>query len=282
MNEYRAFVIMPFDSKFDDIYRIGIKDTAEKCGVVAERLDDQLFASNMVEEIYSQIDKSDFIIADMSDKNPNVFYEVGYADAKGKLVLLLTNNVDDIPFDFKQRPHIVYTSISYLKTNLEEKIKWAVEEVEKRNLKNLEISIKSDYSYVERSEIRDVAKVHFKLELYNRSTEILTDFQFLYLTIGENWNIYMDDKIKKGEIITENGVSWKRYRIIPDVKMIPPKDHIQIEFVGKKTVSTEQIDLRPDMYPLKGLVGVEAFVANKNKKIYTSIKIDCSFDDFPF
>ncbi len=33
-----AFVLMPFDSKFDDIYNLGIKEAAAKVGFKAERL----------------------------------------------------------------------------------------------------------------------------------------------------------------------------------------------------------------------------------------------------
>ena len=40
--------------------------------------------------------------------DPNVFYEVGYAHALGKITLLLTQAVSDIPFDLKHRQHIVY------------------------------------------------------------------------------------------------------------------------------------------------------------------------------
>jgi hypothetical protein len=39
-----------------------------------------------------------------------VFYEVGYAHALGKNVVLLTNVANDIPFDLKHFPHIVYGS----------------------------------------------------------------------------------------------------------------------------------------------------------------------------
>ncbi|WP_296693269.1 hypothetical protein [Treponema sp. UBA7567] len=105
MSKYKAFVIMPFGSDFNDVYKLGIKATAKECDVDAKRLDDDFFDTNMVEEIYKKINDADFIIADMTGRNPNVFYEVGYADAKNKLVLLLTKNVKDIPFDFKQRLH---------------------------------------------------------------------------------------------------------------------------------------------------------------------------------
>ena len=51
-----AFVLMPFDSKFDDIYKLGIKEIAEKLGITAERVDEQIFhKENILERIYSQI-----------------------------------------------------------------------------------------------------------------------------------------------------------------------------------------------------------------------------------
>jgi hypothetical protein len=52
-----AFVLMPFDAAFDDIYKLGIKETAEKLGIRAERVDEQIFhKENILERIYSQID----------------------------------------------------------------------------------------------------------------------------------------------------------------------------------------------------------------------------------
>ena len=92
-----VFVLMPFADKFDDIYTFGIKGAADDVGAYAERLDEQIFTEGMLDRIFNQISKADVIVADMTDRNPNVFYEVGYAHALGKIVLLLTQNSDDIP-----------------------------------------------------------------------------------------------------------------------------------------------------------------------------------------
>jgi hypothetical protein len=78
-NKIFAFVLMPSDSAFDDIYKLGIKETASQLDIFAERVDEQIFQEGILDRIYRQIELADIIIADMSGQNPNVFYEVGYA-----------------------------------------------------------------------------------------------------------------------------------------------------------------------------------------------------------
>ena len=74
-----AFVLMPFDAAFRDTYVLGIKPAREEAGSYCERLDEQIFEETMLERIYNQIAKTDLLVADLSDRNPNVFYETGYA-----------------------------------------------------------------------------------------------------------------------------------------------------------------------------------------------------------
>src|SRR5687767_13934314 len=139
-----VFVLMPFKDEFSDIYKFGIKDAAKEAGAYAERVDEQIFTEGILERIYNQINKADVIVADMTGQNPNVFYEVGYAHALGKIVILLTKNADDIPFDLKHRPHIVYSgSIEKLKNDLVKRIQWGISESKKVNLysKSLEVTI---------------------------------------------------------------------------------------------------------------------------------------------
>lgn len=118
-----VFVLMPFDSAFDDTYKLGIKAAAEEVGTYCERVDEQYFEERILERIYNQIATADFIIADMSGRNPNVFYETGYAHALNKKVILLVSNSDDIPFDLKHHPHIVYNGkITFLKEELKKRL----------------------------------------------------------------------------------------------------------------------------------------------------------------
>lgn len=119
-----CFVLMPFDPAFNDIYEFGIKGACSDVGLYCERVDEQIFLGSMLERIYSQISRADLLVADMTGKNPNVFYEVGYAHALGKNVVLLTSIAQDIPFDLKHFPHIVYGSeIKTLRTSLARHLK---------------------------------------------------------------------------------------------------------------------------------------------------------------
>ena len=93
-----AFVLMPFSEEFDDLYKFGIKEPAAGIDVLAERVDEQIYAESILERIYRQIDVADIVIADMSGQNPNVFYEVGYAHAKDKLCILMTSDAQKLPF----------------------------------------------------------------------------------------------------------------------------------------------------------------------------------------
>lgn len=141
-----VFVLMPFAPEFDDVYELGIKPACVAAGAYAERIDEQLFQSSILQRIYNQIAKADIIVSDLTGKNPNVFYEVGYAHALGKPVVLLTRNADDIPFDLKDFPHIIYQGrIVDLIPELEKRVRWIIQNPESRTLNrnNIYVQINS-------------------------------------------------------------------------------------------------------------------------------------------
>jgi hypothetical protein len=122
-----VFVLMPFDVALSDIYQLAIKPACDAAGTHAERVDEQVFSDSILQRIYNQIGAADYIIAEMSGKNANVFYETGYAHALGKTVLLLTRDTADIPFDLKHYPHIVYDRLTDLRNELEKRLRSFVE-----------------------------------------------------------------------------------------------------------------------------------------------------------
>jgi nucleoside 2-deoxyribosyltransferase len=130
-----VFVLMPFDEEFDDIYEFGIKKACENAGAYAERVDKQVFEERILERIYNQIAKADIVVADMTGRNSNVFYETGYAHALGKRVILLAQSIDDIPFDLKDYPHIIYEKrIVNLMPELEKRVRWLIENPTKKEV----------------------------------------------------------------------------------------------------------------------------------------------------
>ncbi|MFH1891096.1 MAG: nucleoside 2-deoxyribosyltransferase [Candidatus Zixiibacteriota bacterium] len=125
-----VFVLMPFSEEFDDIYKLGIRPACENAGAYAERVDEQIFIGSITQRVYNQISKADVIVAEMTGRNPNVFYEVGYAHALGKAVVLLAQDAKDIPFDLKDYPHIIYAGrIAGLVPEVEKRVRWCLEHV---------------------------------------------------------------------------------------------------------------------------------------------------------
>jgi len=122
-----AFVLMPFSQEFLDTYELGIKQACEEAGAYCERVDEQIFDESILQRIYNQIAKADILISDMTGRNPNVFYETGYAHALGKRVILLTKSAADIPFDLKPFSHVIYEGkITSLKNKLKSRVEWCI------------------------------------------------------------------------------------------------------------------------------------------------------------
>jgi len=117
----RCFILMPFNENFDNIYG-NIKKALNDNGYVCNRADEILGSKPILNTILNEILRSQFIIADLTNQNPNVFYELGVAhtfkDAQN--IVLITQKVQDIPFDIRHINNIVYdpANIKYLTSNI--------------------------------------------------------------------------------------------------------------------------------------------------------------------
>ena len=103
-----CFVIMPFRDNFNRIYKNNVKPIAKKLGYRVIRADDIFTPTVIIEDIWEHINKAKFIIADVTGRNPNVFYELGIAHTVGKKVIMITQSDEDIPFDVKHIRHFRY------------------------------------------------------------------------------------------------------------------------------------------------------------------------------
>lgn len=106
-----CFVLMPF-SDFNDIqsvYDNHIKPVIEnKCELRCERADDIHDISGVMQSVWESVNRARIIIAEMTGRNPNVFYELGIAHTLGKPVIMITQSMDHVPFDLKHLRCIVY------------------------------------------------------------------------------------------------------------------------------------------------------------------------------
>jgi hypothetical protein len=119
----RIFVVMPFAAEFQDVYILGIREVAEKLGFVIERADEIEHNNSIVQIILERIRDCDAVIADTTGRNPNVFYEVGYAHALGKPTILIARKGEMLPFDVQSINFIIYESLVDLRQRLESRIK---------------------------------------------------------------------------------------------------------------------------------------------------------------
>jgi len=121
-----TFVVMPFAAEFQDVYILGIREVAEKLGFVVERADDIEHNEAILQVIQERIRDTDAIIADTTGRNPNVFYEIGYAHALNKPTILISRRGPPLPFDVQSMNIIMYENIVELRERLENRIKGTV------------------------------------------------------------------------------------------------------------------------------------------------------------
>lgn len=118
----RCFVLMPFTSNLNEIYWDIIKPTIETLELKCIRADEIYSTGTVLEDIWTEIQKARIIIVDLTERNPNVFYELGLAHTLHKPVVLLAQNVDDIPFDLRPIRHILYRPSPRGAKELQEKL----------------------------------------------------------------------------------------------------------------------------------------------------------------
>lgn len=73
-------VLMPFHEPFLTVYEKNIKPVLENAGFRVKKAND-IFSLNtyIIEDIWRLINQSKLLVADVTGKNPNVFYELGIA-----------------------------------------------------------------------------------------------------------------------------------------------------------------------------------------------------------
>lgn len=276
-----VFVLMPFNDAFTDIYKLGIKKTAEEAGLRAERVDEQLYSESMLERIYRQIDAADIIVADMTGQNPNVFYEVGYAHAKGKLCILLTQNASDIPFDLKQHRHIVYGGqILKLQSELTTNLQWAAEQVKSAKTSGLNVKFQVKNEELERNKFQATVSLRLLIDIENTRDVSFGEIESVTLYHGKRWEFSQNGQACP-RTKSDNPLYPERHQLSPTVRRIGPKGWTQLIVTGRKVVHDFADPGEPqDKYKLAGRIMARVVTAIGHFDFESSLDVDV--DDIPF
>jgi len=111
----KCFVIMPFGNpkvdaeqarKLDSIYSRWIKPTVESISIpekpgqkiICHRADKTYRPGEIITHVIENLISAEIVIAELSGRNANVFYELGVRHAVGSNCILISDNLEDIPF----------------------------------------------------------------------------------------------------------------------------------------------------------------------------------------
>jgi len=120
-----VFIAMPMDptrKELDDVHD-AIKQVAADCGLHAERTDDVQQNERITDRILESIRKAQFIVADLTDARPNVFFEAGYAHGRGKTPIYIAKAGTKLEFDLKDYPVIFFSSMRDLREGLDKRFR---------------------------------------------------------------------------------------------------------------------------------------------------------------
>ncbi len=107
----KAFVMIPYKEPYEAIYQNVISRAIEKCKLDSEIVKDVSFTGPIADKIHKSISESSVCIADLTDANPNVMYEVGIALTLAKPVVFITQGeIRSIPFDIRHHRIVKYES----------------------------------------------------------------------------------------------------------------------------------------------------------------------------
>lgn len=142
----KCFVIMPFGDprkeperarKLELIYSDWIKPCVESIKtpgqpdetISCHRADKSSRPGEIITHIIENLVSADIVIADLSGRNPNVFYELGVRHSVNNNTILIADNLDDVPFDLRGLRTITYRWDPEQMVNLKRSLASAITEI---------------------------------------------------------------------------------------------------------------------------------------------------------
>lgn len=182
-----AFVVMPFSTStsalevdwteiYDDIFKAAFTEIGYNC----ERAKPE--TGNLIQSIITKLRNARIVLADLTDKNPNVFYELGVRHALSKRTILVAQDSKFIPSDLRGYWWLIYGTKPGQVRSFKQAIKSIVGDIEKNPDKS--DSPVSDFLKFEISGTFDVAtKANLK-----KLSALVTELSALKNTLDESIN----------------------------------------------------------------------------------------------
>jgi nucleoside 2-deoxyribosyltransferase len=129
-----AFVAMAFHPDLEACYELGIKAAIERAGLVPIRLDKETFSEKICERILMEIHSAEFVIADFTHQRGGVYFEAGYALGLRKQIVWVCreDDVENLHFDTRQYPYILWSTTEDLASRLEERLRYLLLQTNER------------------------------------------------------------------------------------------------------------------------------------------------------
>jgi hypothetical protein len=118
MTSNSVFLVMSFKKEYIDLYD-AYTDVCKDYGFKAVRTDQVTSLERITPRILDGIRHSAFVMADVTEKSLNVFYEIGFADGLGRPVIITAKEGTELPFDIKDNPIVFWSTLNELKQRLQ-------------------------------------------------------------------------------------------------------------------------------------------------------------------
>ena len=95
-----CFIVCPIGNddtetrnRSDTLFKHVISPVCDECNFTPIRIDRENTNGSLTDEIFKHICEDDLVIADLTENNPNVFYEIGYRAALDKPAIHLMSKM---------------------------------------------------------------------------------------------------------------------------------------------------------------------------------------------